>query len=86
MTTRRSEGREAITDYRVTRKIETPWGKFSLVVLNIHTGRTHQIRVHMSSLGHPVVATRFTGHLPELRDASGSRRRPVMRIWPAVAP
>ncbi len=61
MTTRRSEGREAITDYRVTRKIETPWGKFSLVTLNIHTGRTHQIRVHMSSLGHPVVGDTLYG-------------------------
>ena len=67
MTTRRSEGREAITDYRVTRKIETPWGKFSLVVLNIHTGRTHQIRVHMSSLGHPVVGDTLYGAPRQIR-------------------
>jgi len=31
-------------------------GKYSLVVLKLHTGRTHQIRVHMLSLGHPLVA------------------------------
>jgi 23S rRNA pseudouridine1911/1915/1917 synthase len=61
MTTRRAEGREAITDYRVTKKLDTPWGKFSQVELRIHTGRTHQIRVHMSSLGHPVVGDTLYG-------------------------
>jgi len=61
MTTRRSEGREAITDYRVTKKLDTPWGKFSLITLKIHTGRTHQIRVHMKSLGHPLLGDPLYG-------------------------
>ena len=67
MTTRRAEGREAITEYRVTKKLETPWGKFSLVELKIHTGRTHQIRVHMSSMGHPVVGDTLYGAPRQIR-------------------
>ena len=73
MTTRRSEGREAITDYKVTRKLDTPWGKFSLVTLNIHTGRTHQIRVHMSSLGHPVVGDNLYGAPRQIRIAPATQ-------------
>lgn len=43
-------GRLAITNYDV---METHW-VHSLVKLNLETGRTHQIRVHLSYLGHPV--------------------------------
>src|ERR1019366_7597278 len=49
MTTRGFGGREAVTHYVVQRKIDAPYGKFALVELKIETGRTHQIRVHMSS-------------------------------------
>ena len=45
------EGRTALTHYRVLRQFSA----FALVRINIHTGRTHQIRVHLSSLGHPVL-------------------------------
>jgi 23S rRNA pseudouridine1911/1915/1917 synthase len=75
MTTRRSEGREAVTDYRVTKKLDTPWGKFSLVTLNIHTGRTHQIRVHMSSLGHPVVGDNLYGAPRQIRMAPATQAK-----------
>src|ERR1700719_3035111 len=44
MTTRRPGGREAISHYAVQRKIESPLGKFSLLEVQIDTGRTHQIR------------------------------------------
>lgn len=74
MTTRRSDGREAVTHYVVTRKIDSPYGKFALLELKIETGRTHQIRVHMSSLGHPVVGDTLYGAPGELRTESGKRR------------
>jgi len=74
MTTRGFGGREAVTHYLVERKIDSPYGKFALVQLKIETGRTHQIRVHMSSLGHPVVGDALYGAPGELRSQSNKRR------------
>ena len=74
MTARRSGGREAVTHYVVTRKIDSPYGKFALLEVKIETGRTHQIRVHMSSLGHPVVGDALYGAPREIRTQSGKRR------------
>ncbi|MFT4114797.1 RluA family pseudouridine synthase [Silvibacterium sp.] len=62
MTTKRSEGaRAAISHYTVLERIATRFGKFALVSVKIETGRTHQIRVHMSSIGHPVVGDTLYG-------------------------
>lgn len=61
MTTRRADGRSAITHWKVLKAIEGKHGKFSLLEIKIETGRTHQIRVHLSSIGHPVAGDALYG-------------------------
>ena len=48
-------GREAVTEYWITRIWHRAQGTFTLLDIKLHTGRTHQIRVHMSSSGNPVI-------------------------------
>lgn len=50
-------GKPAVTDYEVLEK----FGNYSWVRFQIHTGRTHQIRVHMKDLGHPIVCDEIYG-------------------------
>ena len=96
MTTKGSGGREAVSHYRVVRRFESQYGKFTLVEVKIDTGRTHQIRVHMSSLGHPVVGDALYGAPRELQAKSNassprqtqgklSRNKPEQEKEPAIA-
>ncbi len=72
MTTRRPGGREAITHYVLRKKIDSAFGKFSLLEVKIDTGRTHQIRVHLSSLGLPVVGDRVYGAPAQMKGRPGA--------------
>jgi len=56
-----ADGREAVTHLRRLEEL----GRFSLLEARLETGRTHQIRVHLESVGHPVVGDRVYGRRPE---------------------
>lgn len=80
MTTGRSGGRAAVTHYEVLDRIASPYGKFALLDVRIETGRTHQIRVHMASIGHPVVGDALYGAPRELRSIAARTRGSAKKI------
>ncbi|MEO7765980.1 MAG: RNA pseudouridine synthase, partial [Ferruginibacter sp.] len=51
------KGKPSLTDYEVIEEL----GKYSLVKFQIHTGRTHQIRIHSKNIGHPIVCDPLYG-------------------------
>ncbi len=63
----RSGGRQAVTHYELLEAFAAPGGKpagkpvASLLACRLETGRTHQIRVHLASIGHPVLGDRSYG-------------------------
>ena len=62
--------KEAVTRYKVLRRLRDVGqsrAKFSLMELYPKTGRTHQLRVHMSAIGHPIVGDRMYGGGPIYR-------------------
>jgi 23S rRNA pseudouridine1911/1915/1917 synthase len=62
----RADGRPARTGYEVITRIDKPHA-MTLLRLQLDTGRTHQIRVHLATIGHPVVNDPRYGHRRERR-------------------
>lgn len=61
-------GKDAITEYTVTQH----WRKFALLDVNLLTGRTHQIRVHLNYLNHPVAGDPLYGGEKRALDSAGN--------------
>ncbi|MDQ6809217.1 MAG: RluA family pseudouridine synthase [Verrucomicrobiota bacterium] len=72
MSIARARGRSARTEYRVLRSAE----RMSLVECILHSGRTHQIRVHLHHLGHPVLGDKMYG--PK---AAPTLARQMLHAW-----
>lgn len=62
-----SGGRNAVTHYKVIERM----GKFTLVELKLETGRTHQIRVHMAHIGHPLLGDSVYGPKKQIFNLQG---------------
>ena len=56
-----NDGQEAITDYEVLKEFKLGSDCFSVVKCSLITGRTHQIRVHMATIGHPLLGDSMYG-------------------------
>ena len=61
-------GEKAITEYSVIKNFNIGNEEFSLIKCILHTGRTHQIRVHMASINHPILGDTLYGKSSTLID------------------
>jgi 23S rRNA pseudouridine1911/1915/1917 synthase len=64
MSTRVKKGREAVTQWKIIDRFRS--ASASLIEVSLRTGRTHQIRVHFASIGHPVLGDKTYGRKIEV--------------------
>jgi len=85
MSSKVAQGRQAVTDWQVIRQ----WSRFSFLELKLQTGRTHQIRVHLADMGHPVAGDPEYGGRrrantitdPVVRSRVGKLGRQMLHAW-----
>ncbi|MEW6052409.1 MAG: RluA family pseudouridine synthase [Nitrospirota bacterium] len=70
MSTHARRGKEAVTKWKVLRRL----GSVTLIEVKLGTGRTHQIRVHFASIGHPVLGDRTYGKKVEAERGKGAAK------------
>ena len=81
MSTRVKTGREAVTNWKVLKRFHNA----TLIQAKLGTGRTHQIRVHFASIGHPVLGDRTYGKKIEVeKKGSGTIRFPRQMLHAEV--
>ena len=75
------EGKAAVTHYRVVEATD----RLALLDVRLETGRTHQIRVHLSHIGHPILGDRVYGGVSELSRSVGVER-PFLHAYKLAFP
>ena len=76
-----SSGKEAITHY----SLGATYGNYSHLFLRLETGRTHQIRVHLSHLGFPIIGDPLYGRKRRFAKSTDSKLREVIEQFPRQA-
>ena len=75
------KGKYALTRYSVLKK----YGNYTHLEVNLETGRTHQIRVHMSHIGHPLIGDALYGRKKRFAKSTNSDLREVIEKFPRQA-
>ncbi|MFL2762403.1 MAG: RluA family pseudouridine synthase [Gammaproteobacteria bacterium] len=76
-----SNGREAITHY----SLKENFGNYSHLELKLETGRTHQIRVHLSHTGFPIIGDPLYGRKRRFAKSTNSELREIIELFPRQA-
>jgi 23S rRNA pseudouridine1911/1915/1917 synthase len=71
------DGLESATDYRVKERLNGA----ALLELRLHTGRQHQIRLHLEKIGHPLIGERVYSAGRESRQAPITAERNMLHAW-----
>lgn len=75
------DGKPAITHYQPIQQLK----HFTALKVNLETGRTHQIRVHMHHLGHPLIGDAFYGNPNRVEPTVNPELKPIIRNFPRQA-